>query len=42
MKKGLLVFTGGSNPALGAKVTKFLGLDPARSRSTASPTARST
>src|SRR6185295_11586574 len=27
MKKGLLVFSGGANPALGAKVTKFLGLD---------------
>jgi ribose-phosphate pyrophosphokinase len=30
MKKGLLVFTGGSNPALGSKVTKFLGLDPGK------------
>ncbi len=30
MKKGLLVFTGGANPALGAKVTKFLGLDPGK------------
>ena len=27
MKKGLLVFSGGANPGLGAKVTKFLGLD---------------
>ena len=27
MKKGLLVFSGTANPALGAKVTKFLGLD---------------
>ena len=27
MKKGLLVFSGGANPALGSKVCKFLGLD---------------
>jgi ribose-phosphate pyrophosphokinase len=27
MKKGLLVFSGGANPALGQKVCKFLGLD---------------
>ena len=27
MKKGLLVFSGTANPGLGAKVTKFLGLD---------------